>query len=118
MKGKGKGKGKKQKKTKSKGKGIPKTKAKGKPKALAAPQEVVARRMAGLEASDPIALYLKWDGLNPSHSIIRERVRSKGWHHEFERRIAAGMSREISLEKAREFGRECVRRWLTHFPPN
>ena len=77
---------------------------------------VVEARRQGLAPMDPISFYLSWDGTTPTKSIMKERVRSKGWHLEFDRRSANGEPREVCIEKAREGGRECIRRWLEHFP--
>jgi len=110
-------KGKKPKaKKKAKAKRKKKQKTVNKTKVRSASSAVVEARRQGLSPTDPITFYLSWDGIAPTKSIMKERVRSKGWHLEFARRSANGEHREVCIEKARESGRECIRRWLEHFP--
>lgn len=110
-------KGKKPKaKKKAKAKRKKKQKTVNKTKVQSASSAVVEARRQGLSPTDPITFYLSWDGIAPTKSIMKERVRSKGWHLEFDRRSANGEPREVCIEKARESGRECIRRWLEHFP--
>jgi hypothetical protein len=117
-------KGAKGKKAKAKAKGRPKKKpkAKGRPKmkprsaAPAASSEIVQERRHGVLESDPLYRYLDWNCTEPAKQVMVERVRSKGWHQEYDKRIAAGFDKETSKDKAKIVGREFVARWLTFFP--
>ena len=100
------------------GKATGKTKAKGKvaPAVVPeAPQEEVVKRRQGVDETHPIYKYLSWDGINPPLGVMGGRVRSKGYHREYDRRLHSGHTKDEVKIYAKEKGTECLTLWRTYF---